>query len=83
MSIDPFCLCEYEIIVKLLSNRLKNVFHKVLVVNEMIRKGVLIKVDFEKTYDWVKYDFILYMMKRLGWVSIFVDKWTKRTNGAI
>jgi len=51
MSIDPFCLCEYEIIVKLLSNRLKNVFHKVLVVNEMIRKGVLIKVDFEKTYD--------------------------------
>jgi len=50
----------------------------VLIANEMVDylrkdrvKGVIVKVDYEKAYDSVEWNFLEYMMRRLG----FVNKW--------
>ena len=46
------------------------------VIDEVRRikgKCTIIKVDFEKTYDSVNWEFLLYMMAKLG----FCDKWIK------
>jgi len=59
-----------------LSNR--GLLDSVLVVNEVMddlkkrrKSGVVVKLDFEKAYDSVSWEFLLYMMNRLG----FCGKW--------
>jgi len=59
-----------------LSNR--GLLDSVLVVNEVInelrrrkKSGVVVKLDFEKAYDSVSWEFLFYMMRRLG----FCEKW--------
>jgi len=52
------------------------------VVNEVRRikdKCTIIKVDFEKTYDSVNWEFLLYMMTRLD----FCNKWIKWIRGCL
>lgn len=53
-------------------------FHSVLVENKVIdkakrekKKFLVFKVDYEKTYDSIDWNFILYMLRRLG----FCNKW--------
>lgn len=50
----------------------------IVVANEMIheekckkKKSMIFKVDFEKSYDLVRWDFLVYMMRRLN----FSGKW--------
>ncbi|GKV34399.1 hypothetical protein SLEP1_g42774 [Rubroshorea leprosula] len=52
----------------------------VLIANEVIdeakkkkRKTIMFKIDFEKAYDKVSWEFLEYMMQRMG----FCDKWRK------
>jgi len=59
-----------------LSNR--GLLDSVLVVNEVMddlkrrrKSGVVVKLDFKKAYDSVSWEFLLYMMSRLG----FCEKW--------
>jgi len=58
----------------------KSLLDSVLVANETVdflkkekQKGVIVKVDYEKAYDSVDSDFLVYMLRRLG----FKDKWIK------
>ena len=50
----------------------------VLVANKVIdefgrnnNKNIILKMDYEKAYDYVRWDFLLYTMERLG----LSDKW--------
>ena len=61
-----------------LSNR--GLLDSVLVVNEVVddlkrrkKRGVIVKLDFEKAYDSVSWEFLFYMMGRLG----FCEKWVQ------
>jgi len=61
-----------------LSNR--GLLDSVLVVNEVVddlkrrkKRGVIVKLDFEKAYDSVSWEFLFYMMGRLG----FYGKWVQ------
>ena len=56
----------------------RGLLYSVLVANETLdflkkdkKKGVIVKVDYEKTYDSVDWEFLVYMMGRLG----FNNKW--------
>jgi len=56
----------------------RGLLESVLIANEMVDflrknklKGVIVKVDFEKAYDSMDWDFLMYMMNRLG----FRPKW--------
>lgn len=87
---------------KILSKRLKQVFPKlidvnqftflggrnmldsVLVVNEAVDEAkkkkkptIVFKVDYEKAYDSVRWDFLLYMLRRMN----FCDKWINWISG--
>lgn len=60
--------------------------HSVLVVNEVVedakrRKSpsLLFKVDFEKAYNFVSWEFLLYMLYRLG----FQAKWITWIKGCL
>jgi len=57
---------------------------RVLVANEVLeeyrrkRKScVVFKVDYEKAYDSVNWDFLYYMLRRLG----FCDRWIQWIKG--
>ena len=88
----------YNIISKVLANRLRRVAHglisdsqnafvkgrqildSVLIASECIGSrlksgvpGVLCKLDVEKVYDHVSWDFLMYMLQRCG----FSEKWRK------
>jgi len=56
----------------------RGLLDSVLVVNEVMddlkrrrKSGVIVKLDFEKAYDSVSWEFLFYMMRRLG----FCGKW--------
>jgi len=56
----------------------RGLLDSVLVANEVLdevkrkkRSCIFFKVDYEKAYDFVNWEFILYMLKRIG----FCDKW--------
>ena len=58
----------------------RNIFDGVLVTNEIVdwwkrnkKKGLLLKLDFEKAYDSVNWFFLLNMLKTFG----FGDKWVR------
>jgi len=58
----------------------RGMLDSILIANEIAdfirkerKKGVIVKVDYEKTYDLVNWQFLYYMMKRLG----FDGKWIK------
>jgi len=64
----------------------RGLLDSVVLVNEVIDevrrikgKCTIIKVDFEKAYDSVNWEFLLYMMARLG----FCDKWIKWIRGCL
>ncbi|GJX72610.1 RNA-directed DNA polymerase, eukaryota, reverse transcriptase zinc-binding domain protein [Tanacetum coccineum] len=60
----------YKIIAKLLAERLKKVVPKLV---EDKKKGLIFKVDFEKTYDSVSWSFLGDIMETMG----FGCKWRK------
>nr|KYP33990.1 hypothetical protein KK1_045098 [Cajanus cajan] len=56
----------------------RNLVHRALIANEVVdeakqknRNCMIFKVDFEKAYDSVNWEFLLYMLHRLS----FCDKW--------
>lgn len=56
----------------------RNILDGVTVINEVVdfpkrkkKKCLILKVDFEKAYDSINWDFLDYMMDRLG----FCEKW--------
>jgi len=58
----------------------------VLVANEVLKEYkrkrkscVFFKVDYEKAYDSVNWDFIFYMLKSLG----FCDRWIRWIKGCL
>jgi len=46
---------------------------------ETKKKCLVFKVDYEKVYDLLCWDFLLYMMKRMG----FYDKWVRWIAGCL
>ncbi|GJX92097.1 RNA-directed DNA polymerase, eukaryota [Tanacetum coccineum] len=59
----------YKIIAKILTNRLINVLGDI--VSEKKQKSLIFKVDFEKAYDSVRWDFLEAVLKKFG----FSNKW--------
>ncbi|GJZ62655.1 RNA-directed DNA polymerase, eukaryota, partial [Tanacetum coccineum] len=59
----------YKIIAKILTNRLINVLGDI--VSEKKQKSLIFKVDFEKAYDSVRWDFLDDVLKKFG----FGNKW--------
>ena len=64
----------------------RGLLESVLVANEVIedvrrrrRRGVLLKVDFEKAYDSVRWSFLLDKLNRLG----FLERWIKWVQGCL
>lgn len=57
----------------------RQLLHNMLVANEVVeeakrrKKCLLFEVYFDKAYDWVSWEFLLYMLQRLG----FDAKWSK------
>ena len=58
----------------------RRLMDSVLVANEVLeevkreeKSCIFFKVDYEKAYDYVKWEFIYYMLGRLG----FCDKWIR------
>ena len=54
----------------------RHLLHSMVIANEVVdeaRKGqkscIVFKVDYEKTYDSVSWDFMLYMLRRMGFGS--------------
>jgi len=61
----------------------RGILDSVLTANEMVedlrregRRGLCLKVDFEKAYDFVRWDFLYYMLQRLGFHSRWI-MWVK------
>jgi len=61
----------------------RGMLDNVLVANEVIkelrrngRSGLCLKVDYEKGYDSVRWDFLLYMLQKLGFHSKWIN-WVK------
>ncbi|XP_068475153.1 secreted RxLR effector protein 78-like [Phaseolus vulgaris] len=64
----------------------RGLLDSVLIANEVLeeykrkRKScIFFKVDYEKAYDSVKWDFIYYMLRRLG----FCDRWIRWIKGCL
>jgi len=64
----------------------RHLLQSVLIANEVIDKAkrstkscLIFKVDYEKAYDSVSWDFLLYMLKRLG----FDSKWIRWMEGCL
>ena len=64
----------------------RHLLQSVLITNEVIDEArrshnpcLIFKVDFEKAYDIVSWEFLLYMLKRLG----FNSQWIKWIEGCI
>ncbi|KHN42744.1 Transposon TX1 putative 149 kDa protein, partial [Glycine soja] len=58
----------------------RHLLHSVLIANEVIEDAkrnnkscLIFKVDFEKAYDSISWDFVLYMLEKTG----FCSKWVK------
>ena len=61
----------------------RNILDGVLIANEVVnlwkkekRKGVILKLDFEKAYDNINWNFLLSMMKNFGFPNKWID-WAK------
>nr|GEV41620.1 RNA-directed DNA polymerase, eukaryota [Tanacetum cinerariifolium] len=63
----------YKIIAKILANRLVGVLN--VIVNE--KQALIFKVDFEKAYDSVRWDFLDDVLRKFG----FGDKWCVHVDG--
>ncbi|XP_057432616.1 secreted RxLR effector protein 78-like [Lotus japonicus] len=64
----------------------RNMMDSVLIVNEIVDEAkrkkkptIIFKVDYEKAYDSVRWDFLLYMLRRMN----FCDKWIKWIRGCL
>ena len=64
----------------------RHLLHSALIANEVIDEAkrsnkscLVFKVDYEKTYDLVSWNFLMYMMKRIG----FSPKWIKWIEGCV
>ena len=64
----------------------RHLLHNTLIANEVIheaksgnRSCLIFKADFEKAYDSVSWDFLLYMLRRMG----FCEKWISWIEGCL
>ena len=64
----------------------RHMIHSVLIANEVIEETrrsqkpcIVFKVDYEKAYDSVSWDFLIYMMRRMG----FCSKWIQWIEGCL
>ena len=64
----------------------RHLLHSALIANEVIEEAkrsnkscLVFKVDYEKAYDSVSWDFLLYMLRRIG----FSSKWVKWIEGCM
>jgi len=64
----------------------RHLLHSTVIANEVVeeaRKGlkpcIVFKVDYEKAYDSVSWDFLLYMLRRMG----FGPKWIRWIDGCL
>jgi len=64
----------------------KDMLDSVLVANEVVeelrrhgRSGLCLKMDYEKAYDSVRWDFLIHMLQRQG----FHSKWTRWVKGCL
>lgn len=64
----------------------RHLLHSMLIANEVIEEAkrdskscLVFKVDFEKAYDSMSWDFLLYMLQRTG----FCPKWVKWIEGCL
>ncbi|XP_028076768.1 uncharacterized protein LOC114278826 [Camellia sinensis] len=64
----------------------RNILDGVLIANEVVdwwkksrRKGLILKLDFQKAYDTVNWNYLLQMLSNFG----FGDKWVKRIHTCI
>jgi len=81
-KIIPLIIDDYQ--SAFLSDR--GLMNSVVMANEVLeeirsktKSGVCFKVDFEKAYDSVRWNFLLYMLRRLG----FHDKWILWVKGCL
>ncbi|KHN25835.1 hypothetical protein glysoja_044295, partial [Glycine soja] len=70
--------CVYKVIAKLLANRLRKA-HLIDERQRFKRSCLVFKVDFEKAYDSVSWQFLFYMMRRMG----FHERWISWIKGCI
>ena len=64
----------------------QHLLHSTLIANEVIHEAksrnrlcLVFKADFEKAYDSVSWDFLLYMLRRMG----FCEKWILWIEGCL
>ena len=64
----------------------RNMLYNVVIANEVVEEAkrcnkscLVFKVDYEKVYDLVCWDFLLYMMRRMG----FCTKWIRWIQGCL
>ncbi|RVW74568.1 LINE-1 retrotransposable element ORF2 protein [Vitis vinifera] len=70
--------CLYKIIAKVLSGRLRGVLQETIHSTQG-EEGVVFKIDFEKAYDHVKWDFLDHVLEKKG----FSSKWRSWMRGCL
>ena len=43
------------------------------VVTRLSHSNVILKLDTEKTYDWVEWPFLLFMLRKFGFQKMIID----------
>ncbi|RVW63564.1 Transposon TX1 uncharacterized 149 kDa protein [Vitis vinifera] len=75
--------CLYKIIAKVLSARLRGVLQETIPLHSRKKRsgeeGVVFKIDFEKAYDHVKWDFLDHVLEKKG----FSSKWRSWMRGCL
>ncbi|RVW26859.1 Transposon TX1 uncharacterized 149 kDa protein [Vitis vinifera] len=70
--------CLYKVIAKVLSGRLRGVLHETIHSTQE-EEGVVFKIDFEKAYDHVNWDFLDHVLEKKG----FSPKWRNWMRGCL
>ena len=64
----------------------RHLLHSAIITNEVVKEAyrsqkscLMFKVDYEKAYDSVSWDFLIYMLRRIG----FCSKWIQWIDGCL